>query len=82
MIDHCISLFRRKQKEKIYQVYVTDALKMICENTGKMYGGLSPKYRYLELIDPIDAKKQKEETRTAQEVIDHIKNKMTKLTGG
>ena len=61
---------------------MTDALKMICENTAKMYGGSVPKMRYLELVEPFDQKTQSEETRTAQEVIDHIKNKMTKLTGG
>lgn len=60
---------------------MTDALKTICENTGKMYGGLSPKYRYLEMIEPIDSKHQEQETRTAQEVIDHIKNKINKMGG-
>lgn len=60
---------------------MTDALKTICENTAKMYGGSVPKSRYLELIEPIDSKYQKQETRTAQEVIDHIKNKINKMGG-
>lgn len=36
----------------------------------------------MRYADMIDATPQKEETRTAEEVIDHIKEKMQKLTGG
>jgi hypothetical protein len=33
VIEHCISLFSERQKEKTYRIYVTDCLKVISENT-------------------------------------------------
>ena len=79
MIDHCVGFFRRKQEEQQYRIYITDALKAITENTARMYGGATLKIRYADLVDEPE---KKEETRTADEVIDHIKKKMEKLTGG
>ncbi len=33
VIEHCINEFNKKQIEKSYQIYVTDALQAIAENT-------------------------------------------------
>lgn len=71
VIDHCISCFHKEQKKKLHDVYVTDVLRLISENTAKTVGGSYMKVRYLDLIDP-----KKEETRTANEVIDNIRNKL------
>lgn len=79
VIDHCVGFFQRRQEEQKYRIYITDALKAITDNTVRMYGGVSLKMRYADMIDTTP---QKEETRTAEEVIDHIKEKMQKLTGG
>lgn len=43
-----------------------------------MFGGATMKMRYAELID---TEPQKEETRTADEVVDSIKEKLEKLKG-
>ena len=29
MVDHCVSAFLKSQREELYQIYVTDALKVI-----------------------------------------------------
>ena len=62
VIDHCISAFRIQAEEKIYRVYVTDGLRALCGGQGD---------RYYDLITP-----GKEETRTAEEIIDNIKGKL------
>jgi hypothetical protein len=52
----------------VYRVYVTDALRMMTENTSRFSGGGYVKERYFDMIRP-----QKEETRTAKEIIEHLK---------
>lgn len=52
-------------------MYVTDALKLIAENTAKMGGGSYVKARYYDVLHP-----KPPETRTADEVIAQIANKL------
>ncbi len=64
VIDHCIAAFSRKNKteakETIYRAYVTDALKVVAENTSHYllpgkgavdYGSAMTK-RWIELANP------------------------------
>ena len=82
VIDHCVAFFRRKQEEKAYRIYVTDALKAIVSNTAGMVGGkaVTMTMRYEDLID--DKQPEKEEKRTGAEIINDMKAKMRKLKGG
>ena len=50
-------------EERNYKIYITDVLKMIAENTAKVYGGNVPKKRYAELIEhkPVEKEKSAEE---------------------
>lgn len=77
MIDVCIAALRREQEDYKYRVYVTDALQVIAENTSKFGGGKYLQARYADMALPPVPKK--EETRTAEEVIDGIKDKLRKL---
>lgn len=52
------------QKQHLYRIYVTDSLKAI--------GGLDR--RYVEFLEP-----PKVETRTSEEIIDHIKEGLSAL---
>ena len=74
VIEHYIAYFQKEQREKAYQVYITDALRIITENTAKANGGHYLQVRYAELIEP-----KKEETRTANEVITDLKDKLRRL---
>lgn len=58
--------YKEKQRELAYRIYVTDAL--------KAFGGLNRRY-----YDVIDVKPQ--ETRTAEEIKDNIRHKLTALGG-
>ena len=76
-MEHCVAAFLKKQKDRLYQVYITDTLKMIAENTANMAGGRSPSGRWVDTIN--DMEKPKEEEKTAEEIIDHIKNKLASM---
>ena len=74
VIEHYIAYFKKEQIEKTYQLYITDALKMIAENTAKQSGGSYITTRYADLIAP-----GVEEKRTANEVIVDLKEKLRRL---
>jgi hypothetical protein len=88
VIEHCISLFSKKQKEKAYRIYVTDCLKAITENTTHLmsmngvvdYGSTMPE-RWIELVDvDIEKKKKIEEfnSTSADDFVDDMWNRMKK----
>lgn len=49
--------------KKVYRVYVTDALRIITENTARIAGGKSITARYADIIE-----EKKPDTRTAEEI--------------
>lgn len=89
VIDYCVSTLKKKNEEKLYRVYVTDALKAIVANTAHYVGpeglveaGITMKMRYAELIQEQKVSpKKKKETRTADDVIATIKRKLKRLGG-
>lgn len=70
-------LLKKQMREKAYRIYVTDALKAITENTAKYAGGSYIKHRYLDLED-----QKPEETRTPDEIIGKMKDKIARIGGG
>lgn len=77
VIDHCISLFKNKQKDKIYRIYVTDALYAIGNMMGKRYGATSDiiKKKYSNIVS-FDSKKKQKKEETEEEIIQRIKMKL------
>lgn len=52
MIEYCISAFRERQDEKAFKFYVTEALRLMTENTGRMIrDGLAMNKRFVDMID-------------------------------
>lgn len=74
VIERYIAYFHKEQQEKAYHIYVTDCLRVITENTAKQGGGSYIKLRYADVIEP-----HKEETRTAEEIITSLKEKLRGL---
>lgn len=64
----------RDQRELAYRIYVTDALKQITENTAKLGGGGYLRARFADVLHPIP-----EDTRTHDEVVSHIREKLRGL---
>lgn len=65
IVDHCVSLFNNKAKERLYQTYITDTLKCLNDNLAKVIGGTSIKARYYDLLE---AGSQKESEKTGDEI--------------
>ena len=79
VIEHCVAFFRRKQEEQAYREYVTDTLQAMAKSIANAYGGDVPKYRYAEIIQPVNP--EVEETRTAHDIISNISTKLNRMTG-
>lgn len=56
-------ILKKQSLETTYRAYVTDALKIIAENTAKYAGGSHPKVRYIDLVDP-----KPKDTRSGAEI--------------
>lgn len=48
---------------EVYRIYVTDALRVVAENTAKFVGGRSIEKRYIDVIEP-----KKKDDRTCEEI--------------
>nr|DAI41052.1 MAG TPA: hypothetical protein [Caudoviricetes sp.] len=70
------AVLKRDEHAEAYRVYVTDALKIICENTARYAGGSCIEMRYIDLINP-----KPEDTRTGDDVIEHMKLKLRTIGG-
>ncbi len=79
IVDHCVSLFNNKAKERLYQTYITDTLKCLNDNLAKVIGGSSIKARYYDLLE---AGSKKESEKTGDEIaIEIIKKAGLKVKG-
>lgn len=71
------ALINRQIEEFTYRAYVTDALQIVTENTAKIFGGKYLEKKYQEAIQSCT-----EDTRTAEEIIEHIRTGLRRLSGG
>ena len=79
IVDHCVSLFNSRAKERLYQTYITDTLKCLNDNLAKVIGGTSIKARYYDLLE---AGSQKESEKTGDEIaIEIIRKAGLKVKG-
>lgn len=62
------TVIKRQAAEELYRVYMSDALRITAENISHIGGGMTLQSRYIDLVNP-----PKEETRTAEEIIDHVR---------
>ena len=74
MKDFCISLFKQEQEEKATKIYYAECLRIISENTAKMGGGSYIQAKLADILDPKPV-----DTRTANEIIDSIKDKIEQM---
>ena len=82
MIEHCIAAYRQRTEQKSFQIYISDALKVISENTtyhvslgGAAELGSKMNSRWTDILDPGKRKPKEEvkvDTRSCEEVVDSI----------
>lgn len=75
--QHIAQQHRKEQEHKAYQVYITDALKIIAENTANFAGGKSMSMRYYDLIK----KDEPETAESAEEIKQRMIEKINKIGG-
>ena len=71
IIQHCVAFLKNKAVYKAYQICVTDALKVIAENTAHANGGLTLNMRFADVISD-----EQPEERTEEEIINNLKEKL------
>lgn len=69
VIEHCISHFLELKQEESYRAYITEALRILTENTAKYSGGSYLKKSYSEIF----SKKEEKKEKTAKEIKSRIK---------
>ena len=52
-----------KARNDAYRIYVTDALRIVAENTARYAGGNCIKARYIDVVEP-----KKQDNRTCEEI--------------
>lgn len=72
--QHTLQYVKQRNKDIIYRVYITDILKMLAENTGRLsqaftQEGKAPSQRYYDLIKE---EQQEEPEQTGDEIIADI----------
>lgn len=67
-VRYAIAKAWAKSEETVFRTYVTDTLQTISKNTARYVSGDYIRARYYDIIHPTP-----EETRTADEIIAHIK---------
>ena len=60
---YAAACIRQEQERTAYRLYVTDALKLLSENTAKAGGGSYINARWWEMTHPVPA-----DTRTAEQI--------------
>lgn len=70
------AILKRDAETAACRIYITDALKNISENTARYSGGEYITKRYFNVINP-----PKEEKRTADEIVEHMKKKLGEVSG-
>ena len=80
MIEHCIAAFQLYNEEKLFRVYITDALKAIADNTtvflvpgvGQIDCGTRILKRWIELEDNAKKEVKKEDPRSCGEIVEDM----------
>ena len=65
---YVLAQYRREQEDKAYRIYVTDALRLISENTASSVGGKYITARFADVIAP----PREEDNRTCEEITAEI----------
>lgn len=80
VIEHCISHLKQISKDEAYRIYITDALKAIADNTGKLVkDGVGMRKRFSDFISESADESDKDAEKEAQKIKDHMKNVLAKL---
>ena len=66
-LRYCVARLNEREKTEAYRIYVTDALRVVAENTARFASGNYIKARYADMIEP-----KKQDNRTGDEIVADI----------
>jgi hypothetical protein len=78
-LRYVLARFRREQREEAYRFYVAEGIRFVSENTTHSAFDGGGRYLNLKLYDILYPPKQ--DTRTAEDIINHVKQGLAKLGG-
>lgn len=75
VIEHCMSLFKKRQEEKAYKIYMSDVGFALVNIVGKSFGAKENiiAQRFFEIIEPT---KEEKEEETEEQIIARIRKKL------
>ena len=83
VIDHCVLHLRKMSEDEACRVYVTDALKAIADNTGKLVKeGVGMSKRFVDFINADNDEPSEDAEQKAEEIKSHIGDILDKLGNG
>ena len=81
IIDHCYNYLKVQSEETALKVYMTDAIKAVVENTGRLSKeGVVMRKRFADIINDVpDEDKNEDNNKKANSIKERIKSKLAKL---
>lgn len=52
VVEHAVAFYNERQRKEALHIYITDALKVIAENTARFAGGAVINVRYHDILHP------------------------------
>lgn len=68
-----MSQYLKQERDTAYRIYITDAMKLISENTAGLVGGKSMSKRFYEIAYNDETSKQPE--KSAEEIVEEVTKK-------
>lgn len=78
VMEHCVSAFSDRIKDKIYRMYITDGVMSISETIAQAFGGRCLTQRYADIIDTSN----EDNEETADEIVMRIIKEAELKTNG
>jgi len=72
-MQHCVASLRKENILEAFACYMGEGMRILTENTANMAGGSSLSSRFYDILHP----EKKEKPKTAEQVIDHLRQKMS-----
>jgi len=81
IIDHCYNYLKVQSEETALKVYMTDAIKAVVENTGRLSKeGVVMRKRFADIINDVpDEEENENNNKRAHSIKERIKSKLAKL---
>ena len=78
LIQHCTYVYNNKQEKRAFEIYVSDRIKAVNDSIASVFGGNTSASRYIDILERM-MNVHPEDSRTAEQIISSISNKLERL---